>query len=859
MDRFDKRKRKTQFLSILVAFMLVIATVVTFPTDSEVKAGTIGVQGGDDLVLSQDSGGNGTFYLQANPDADGTPNIVKTRQVSGNGADLGEVTSQFVEGASISMESNTTLDIQSNTNINSITMSAGAGVTIEAGKTLTTSSIKTGAGVAGATVTNNGTITGATFNLASDFDGVTITNNGTITANNVTTGTNNPAGTGTIKVSGSFNKNNTGNLTNKVVATAADTTITSTGGTFTLSYNGMEREVTGAVNGTAQEVIRNPITLSRVTFDDVYVGTTFNESVIRNKIDPQLPDDYDGSYSIVFMNGDWPVEGGPDMTSYHSYEVRISAAATAKYKSIGSDVGWFNITYMDLPDNPITIDGLTNGHYAKEAITVKPTSGYKVCIENGEDVPTFQSSISLGENDLYGDDSYINEDTVLFLQKSDNGAQTEWDPFMDYLPEEEIIFDAVPPTLTTVNPLVDGKATAIKNESTVTAEKVELTLKDDHFDKISAGGAEQGSNLTIGNGIDANGQAKLTFVAEEGNPKNCTVTAYDMSGNTYTLLFVLQHPNDAKEEEEEPIAKKAPSLQLSIASFNFYNVGINPKATTDSDGKIFFMYKNRGTDSPYVTDKPTQPGNYTVKAIVPETSKFLRAETSANFNIGYLDPPGRAYGIEGEVGNNGYFVDTVTVKAPPGFLISVLPNGGYSDSVLYNSSIKYVYLERIKDGARTGAVNFIIKIDPEEPILKTFGSFDGDGNPINLLGGGPVYADDISFSIMDEHLLNVLVNGQKVKFTGSEALVKLSANGRAVIYVVKAEDEAGNIYTFTFELKAEWMKTNTIPPEMLIPLTKGVRYKLSEGKWTVDGDKTVYNAGSVYVNESNDHTFHKVY
>jgi hypothetical protein len=68
-----------------------------------------------------------------------------------------------------------------------------------------------------------------------------------------------------------------------------------------------------------------------------------------------------------------------------------------------------------------------------------------------------------------------------------------------------------------------------------------------------------------------------------------------------------------------------------------------------------------------------------------------------------------------------------------------------------------------------------------------------------------------------------------------------------------------NIYTFTFELKAEWMKTNTIPPEMLIPLTKGVRYKLSEGKWTVDGDKTVYNAGSVYVNESNDHTFHKVY
>ena len=145
----------------------------------------------------------------------------------------------------------------------------------------------------------------------------------------------------------------------------------------------MEREVTGAVNGTAQEVIRTPITLSRVTFDDVYVGTTFNESVIRNKIDPQLPDDYDGSYSIVFMNGDRPAEGGPDMTSYHRYEVRISAEATAKYKSIGSDVGWFNITYMDLPDNPITIDGLTNGHYAKEAITVKPASGFKVCIENG--------------------------------------------------------------------------------------------------------------------------------------------------------------------------------------------------------------------------------------------------------------------------------------------------------------------------------------------------------------------------------------------------------------------------------------------------------------------------------------------
>ena len=43
MDRFDKRKRKTQFLSILVAFMLVVATVVTFPTNSEVRAGTIEV------------------------------------------------------------------------------------------------------------------------------------------------------------------------------------------------------------------------------------------------------------------------------------------------------------------------------------------------------------------------------------------------------------------------------------------------------------------------------------------------------------------------------------------------------------------------------------------------------------------------------------------------------------------------------------------------------------------------------------------------------------------------------------------------------------------------------------------------
>ena len=77
---------------------------------------------------------------------------------------------------------------------------------------------------------------------------------------------------------------------------------------------------------------------------------------------------------------------------------------------------------------------------------------------------------------------------------------------------------------------------------------------------------------------------------------------------------------------------------------------------------------------------------------------------------------------------------------------------------------------------------------------------------------------------------------------------------------MEAEDEAGNIFRATILFNAAWMKNMTVPSGVVILLQTGNRYNLDSGKWSMNGDATVYNGGmTFYVRKDRESTFSKLY
>ena len=149
-----------------------------------------------------------------------------------------------------------------------------------------------------------------------------------------------------------------------------------------------------------------------------------------------------------------------------------------------------------------------------------------------------------------------------------------------------------------------------------------------------------------------------------------------------------------------------------------------------------------------------------------------------------------------------------------------------------------------------------IKVDAKAPVVSGKAT-DVDGNEVAL--GGKIYSDKVSFKMADEHLSKVTVNGEEVTVTDGAADISLDANNRHMVYKVSAEDEAGNIFTFTVNVYAPWMESGVIPAGVKVGLEAGNAYKLEDGEWATDVDSTVYTGGmDFYVAEDMELTFIKV-
>ena len=154
------------------------------------------------------------------------------------------------------------------------------------------------------------------------------------------------------------------------------------------------------------------------------------------------------------------------------------------------------------------------------------------------------------------------------------------------------------------------------------------------------------------------------------------------------------------------------------------------------------------------------------------------------------------------------------------------------------------------------AIKENIIIDAKAPQVSGKAT-DAEGKEVAL--GGKLYKDAVSFTMADEHLAKVTVNGEAVTVTDGKADINLEANNRHMVYKITAEDEAGNTFTFTVDLYAPWMESGVIPAGVKVVLEAGSTYTLEDGEWATDMDSTVYTGGmAFYVNEDTEVTFIKV-
>ncbi len=858
-----KNEIKRRIISICLALVLIISSSIV-PSGKGVWAGNANAvddyAGGMNIACGA-SGDNNVFSLA----------------YSGNQLFLtysdGNMAISSISG--ITMQSDTHLEVAGDVSIGTLSFSSDGGdvasATIDSGRTLTLGSFHSNSTEGGDTFINNGTLVMDSFTL-SDISSKSIEfqNNGTISAATIYLDDSDASFTSSsgavYRVSTKF-VNGDDDLVGKVVATSADTVIQSSGGSFTLSYNGMTKVLSGEVDGEAGDLVKKDIMLTINTFPTIYQGTTYNllDRVIVSD------DEYDGEIQVKYYNNGGTVEytgGIPDTADY--WDVKFIAPSTDRYNGAVASTT-YHIDFIDMPANPVTMTGVKNGYFVKDSITFTPTSGWKIKSSNPDSTFSDKEVFSFDYLKYLANDygECFNSDMYFRLKRKSDGAETDTASWTNYFPElENLILDADKPVISS-DPIVDGTAKSITNGSSVTAEKVEITVSDMYLDKVvssdktytvdNGGIVSDASGLVLGDDAAAsNSTCVVTFEAEEGTSKECSFTAYDKAGNETTFGFTLTSP---KEEEEESLGEYSPKYAKTTVNLDdqYYGVNYKPTITSESKGDVLYVYKTKGTaDANFTEEAPTAIGTYTVRAIVSATDEFDESIAEDDFTISYLPAPTDAYTIDGTKGKKEYYVSEVLLKAKEGYQISKWMNGTFSDSIIYSDGMKTICLKRKSDGAMTAPINMdkTLKVDTISPKLSSFG-VDQDGKTVDL--SKKVYADSLSFDIYDEHLETVTLDSEKQDVKNNIATIKLDADGGQNTFSIVATDEAGNEYNLQVTLLASWMKSNIIPAGSKVKLQSGSVYKLGSGRWKISGDSTIYNGNSdFYVTASGEYTFEKI-
>ena len=304
-----------------------------------------------------------------------------------------------------------------------------------------------------------------------------------------------------------------------------------------------------------------------------------------------------------------------------------------------------------------------------------------------------------------------------------------------------------------------------------------------------------------------------------------------------------EEETEVKEETKEEKKTEEPGLLEGKASVSvtkaYYGGTYDVTASSSTNGsKATIKYKSKITGN-YLNGAPTVPGQYVVDATFPANDKYSSVTATCYFSIEYLPAPASPFTLTGKKGSNEFYTSDITVTPAEGYLIASSLDGTYGDSLTISdkSNIRYAYLKKVSTGEMTDGIYITdFKMDKVKPAVN------------NAIAGKEYFSDNFVFSVSDDNLSSVKVNGKDIEFKGRECEIRLDPDGDTCDYTVEITDAAGNVTTSTFTVSSEWLKDKTIVPNKNLKLRSGQKYKLPKGKWKVkvkDGavESTEYKGG----------------
>lgn len=537
----------------------------------------------------------------------------------------------------------------------------------------------------------------------------------------------------------------------------------------------------------------------------------------------------------------------PDVTygEYSKLKVAIDPVSTSVFATIKEiyDAGDYSNAYL--------IDGFTKytpfldaGTYTIDLKIISNTSNYSdytdtfthrvkkaIPVLKLEDIPKDKESYS--KDDIKCTLTYIYDGTTKTVPASAYKLQykTEGGSFSDDFPTEG-------GKITVRTVYLDS---SFNNNLEEVSAEIDLPLKDKDPGKVKV----EVSDIKYGQ------SPKIKIETEDYNKDNAYIT-YKKSGEpdeNYTrevptipesyVVRVIFPETEKFAKYEETFKFKISKIDGTgeITAKDCY-VGTKPQITVNSKNydadKVIIEYKpSAAQDSSYTKTVPERPGTYTVRATFPENECYLKYTATTSLKLTYITSPG--YSISGIKGKNNFYVSDVSIKAPAGYLISTSPETGFVNELKYStvSQSKYVYFKEISTGALSDKVDMpVFSIDNKAPAINK-----------KLITNGIIFKDQEEFTINDDNLDSVTVNGNPVLVTGGRASFTLLSKGGQETYEVIATDKAGNQITYSIIISAPWRETGIIPIGQKIRLERGTEYSLDEGSWTVSGDDTVYCGG----------------
>ncbi len=543
--------------------------------------------------------------------------------------------------------------------------------------------------------------------------------------------------------------------------------------------------------------------VASVTMADYYYGA--NPSV------PAVVSDADDGDTAIFSylskeEGALSSEVAP--TAVGDYMVTATLPATYMYNETVVQ-GDFSIVYMEIPDNPVTILGETknNSGYYTSDVTLTAITGFQMAKQLDG---TYEGEFTYKET--------INS-IVIYLKDSVTNAKSD-----AYMLPTGIKIDKDFPIVDAV----DG--------DTYYVNTLTVDISDDNLSSVSVNGVDQ----NLESGVTG---TSVTLKLQSGL-EEFIIIATDIAGNeTKKTITLAKHEGTGTVVMEDFYYGETPA-QPTVSS-----------STNGTTGVILEYYRTDLTDetqeAEITTAMPTQVGTYEVRASFPMTDTHQAFSVTDTFSIKYMPVPSEPVTYGGTLGNSSYYTTDVVLKAKSGYMISETLDGTYTESITYNQSKDSVklYFKNTSTGAlSTEYVVSGFSIDKDMPYTS------------DIENGGTYYGDDINVSINDLDFRYVSVNGElyPITITNGEVLLNLPSNDGMEAYEIVAEDMAGNSIYFAIKVCAQWMRTMIIPADVNVRLDVNTGYNLDDGNWTVSGDSTTYEGGTVfYIGNEGNYVFTK--